>query len=68
MKERATFVKDIFWQGRFFFEAPSSFDEKAVKKAWSEDTASILSDLIETLNNTDFKTEILKEIIENQNK
>ena len=63
MKERATFVKDIFWQGRFFFEAPSSFDEKAVKKAWSEDTASILSDLIETLNNTDFKTEILKEEI-----
>lgn len=32
MKERATFVKDIYNDGKFFFHAPESFDEKASKK------------------------------------
>jgi len=29
MKERATFVKDIYNEGKFFFESPISYDEKA---------------------------------------
>lgn len=28
MKERAVFVKDIYEQGKFFFEAPSSYEKK----------------------------------------
>ena len=32
MKERATFVKDILTDGRYFFEPPSSYDEKTVNK------------------------------------
>lgn len=63
MKERATFVKDIYLQGKFFFEAPTSYDEKAVKKAWNEETASIMTELIEKLNTPEFKTDILKEEI-----
>ncbi len=63
MKERATFVKDIYAQGKFFFEAPASYDEKAVKKAWNEETASIMTELSEKLNTTEFKSEILKEEI-----
>lgn len=63
MKERATFVKDIYTQGKFFFEAPASYDEKAVKKAWNEETASIMTELSEKLNTTEFKSEILKEEI-----
>lgn len=63
MKERATFVKDIYTQGKFFFEAPAEYDEKAVKKAWNEETTSIMTELSEKLNTTEFKSEILKEEI-----
>ena len=63
MKERATFVKDIYLQGKFFFEAPTSYDEKAVKKAWNEETASIMKELSEKLNNSEFKADVLKEEI-----
>ncbi len=63
MKERATFVKDIYNDGKFFFERPQSYDEKAVKKAWKEDTPAIMSGLVAVLENTDFKAEILKEAI-----
>ena len=63
MKERATFVKDIYSQGKFFFEAPTSYDEKAAKKAWNEETASIMTELIEKLSNTEFNADVLKEEI-----
>ncbi|WKS95598.1 glutamate--tRNA ligase [Riemerella columbina] len=56
MKERATFVKDIYDEGVFFFEAPTSYDEKAVKKAWKEDTSSIINALADALENVDFQT------------
>jgi glutamyl-tRNA synthetase len=63
MKERATFVKDIYSQGKFFFEAPTSYDEKAVKKAWNDETASIMTELTEKLINTEFNADVLKEEI-----
>ncbi|HBY67854.1 MAG TPA: glutamate--tRNA ligase, partial [Flavobacteriaceae bacterium] len=46
LKERATFVEDIWDQGSFFFEAPESYDEKAAKKAFKEGTAEILQQVI----------------------
>lgn len=42
LKERAIFVSDILEIGTYFFEAPKSYDEKAVKKAWKADTAAIM--------------------------
>lgn len=63
MKERATFVKDIYNDGKFFFEAPTYYDEKAVKKAWNEETATILNELSTQLENWDMKPEIIKQKI-----
>ena len=63
MKERATFVKDIYNDGKFFFEAPTSYDEKASKKAWSEETSANLSEFAAVLNTTDFNSEKLKQAI-----
>lgn len=64
VRERATFVKDIYRDGHFFFEAPQTYDEKAVKKAWNEDTPSVLNDFEAILNETDvFDSENLKKII-----
>ena len=63
MKERATFVKDIYNDGKFFFEAPAYYDEKAVKKAWNEETATILNELSTQLETWDMKPEIIKQKI-----
>ncbi|MAM28057.1 MAG: glutamate--tRNA ligase [Flavobacteriaceae bacterium] len=53
LKERATFVSDLWEQGSFFFEAPSTYDEKASKKAFKEGTADILHTVVSLLNDTD---------------
>ena len=53
LKERATFVSDLWEQGSFFFEAPSTYDEKASKKAFKEGTADILQTVVSLLNDTD---------------
>lgn len=62
MKERATFPKDIYENGKFFFEAPVSYDEKASKKAWNDETSAILSELATVLNGIEsFNAETLKQ-------
>lgn len=61
MKERATFPKDIYENGKFFFEAPTSYDEKASKKAWNDETSAILGELASNLEGADFNAENLKQ-------
>ncbi len=63
MKERATFVADIYNDGRFFFEAPTSYDEKAWKKAWNDTTSEVLKTLSSQLETLNFEPETLKEAI-----
>jgi len=45
MKERATFAEDILSEGHYFFQAPSCYDEKTVRKKWKEQTPSIMKEL-----------------------
>lgn len=45
VKERAVFIADFWEQSYFFFQAPKTFNEKATKKRWKEDTPQIISDL-----------------------
>jgi glutamyl-tRNA synthetase len=42
VKERAEFVKDLWSQAWFFFEAPVSYDETTIKKRWTPEIPSIL--------------------------
>ncbi len=49
LKERATFINDFWEMGSYFFIPPQTYDEKAVKKAWKEDTPIIIDELIEEL-------------------
>ena len=49
MKERATFVAEIFEQGKFFFEAPAEYDEKVVKKRWKGEAPSVMMEIAEML-------------------
>ena len=53
IKERATFISDFWDLSHFFFVAPTSFDEKASKKALKEDTGEILNKVIALVNATD---------------
>lgn len=63
MKERATFPKDIYENGRFFFEAPVSYDEKALKKAWNDETSGVMTALASALEQTEFTAEALKQAV-----
>ncbi len=47
VKGRINFVSDLWEQSRFFFVEPTSYDEKAVRKRWSEDMPRIMGELIE---------------------
>lgn len=50
LKERAVFVDDLWDLGSYFFKAPDSFDEKAAKKAWKEDSGSTMQDLKQVIS------------------
>ena len=63
MKERASFIKDIYNDSKFFFEAPTFYDEKASKKAWNEETSSSLQEFMSSLDNKDFTAENIKQAI-----
>lgn len=49
MKERYNFVRDLYQDCRFFFVAPTEFNEKDVKKYWKEDTPALMRELLEVL-------------------
>jgi len=43
VKMRATFVNDLWEQASFYFERPSSYQEKTVHKYWKPETAAMLT-------------------------
>jgi len=45
VKERVSFVKDIWDQTDFFFKAPETYDQEVIKKRWKDDSASLLLEL-----------------------
>lgn len=46
LKERAAFVSDFWELGHFFFESPTQYNEKAVKKQWKPDTGELMATVI----------------------
>ena len=64
LKERATFVNDFWELGKFFFEAPTQYDEKAMKKQWKEQSPLIVEEVAALLRNaTDFEARGLEGIV-----
>ena len=58
LKERATFVKDMWEEGKYYFSAPTSYDEKTIRKKWKEDTPKYVSELKDKLSVlSDFSSE-----------
>jgi glutamyl-tRNA synthetase len=46
VKERVDFIRDLWDQAWFFFEAPTAYHEKTVRKRWKEETPEILREII----------------------
>ena len=53
LKERATFVDDLWELGNYFFQTPSEYDAKAAKKAWKEDSGATMKKVSEVIANTE---------------
>lgn len=49
MKGRVNFVRELWEASSFFFVAPTTYDEKTVKKRWKEDSAVCMTELAEVL-------------------
>lgn len=65
MKERVTFPQDFWDHGKFFFQAPITFDEHVVSKKWNDDAIRVLGQYrneISLIKN--LTTEVAKETLE----
>ena len=61
VKDRVNFVSELWEQCSFFFEAPTTYDEKSVKKRWKADSPKQMTELAELIENTaDFGAESLE--------
>ena len=65
MKDRVSFVKDLWPLCSFFFIAPTEYDAKTVKKRWKEYSSQQMTELCEVLENIDdFSIEGQEPIVE----
>lgn len=64
VKDRVHFSKELWDQASFFFVAPTTYDEKTVRKRWKEDTPQQMQQLIEVISNTaDFSAQSQEEAV-----
>ncbi len=63
IKERANFVSEFWDLADYFFVAPTSYDEKALKN-WKEETPGLLQELISVLENIgDFTSSTVEAVV-----
>lgn len=53
VKERVNFVKEIWDQASFFFEAPQSYDPEVIKKRWKPEIPAILNEITQVFDGTE---------------
>lgn len=53
MKDRVSFVKELWPLCSFFFIPPTEYDEKTVRKRWKENSAQVMGELAEVLGGID---------------
>jgi glutamyl-tRNA synthetase len=64
VKERVTFVHEMWDQAKFFFVAPEEYDPKVVKKRWKGDVPAFMSELTVKLADIDeWKADSIKATI-----
>jgi glutamyl-tRNA synthetase len=64
VKERVSFVSELWEQAEFFFQSPTSYDEKTVQKRWTPETPVMMEELIAVLSGIeDFSAHTTEEIV-----
>ncbi|MBN1462455.1 MAG: glutamate--tRNA ligase, partial [Paludibacteraceae bacterium] len=64
IKERSNLIPDFWEQSAFFFQAPTSYDEKAVQKRWKSETPQLMSELMAVLESiTEFSATNTEEVV-----
>jgi glutamyl-tRNA synthetase len=64
IKNRAHLIDDFWDQGSFFFIAPTSYDEKTVRKRWKAETPEQLGELINLIEGVeDFSSANIESLI-----
>jgi glutamyl-tRNA synthetase len=65
MKDRVSFVSELWPLCSFFFVAPTEYDEKTRKKRWKEDSAAVMTELADVLSGLDdFSVENQESVVE----
>lgn len=65
MRERATFPKDFWEQGKFLFFPPTAFDETTANKKWNDDAVKVISAFRDAVANLEsFDATIAKATLE----
>jgi len=63
MKDRLILAGDFWAQTNFFFESPSSYDEKTIRKKWKEESPANFEALKTELANTDWNPEAIEKSV-----
>lgn len=64
LKERVTFIQEMPEAGKFYFVAPSEYDEKVVRKKWNEEaSAKLLEFAAELKEKSSFDKDSVKELL-----
>jgi glutamyl-tRNA synthetase len=56
LKERVTFPHEFWTAGQYFFFAPTEYDDKVIRKKWSDEAATVFADYRDALKNVDTLT------------
>ncbi|MCX8491539.1 MAG: glutamate--tRNA ligase [Cyclobacteriaceae bacterium] len=65
LRERITFPRDLWEQGRVFFSAPTAFDQQIVSKKWNLDVVRTLTGFIDVIKVAQpFSADIVKSSLE----
>ncbi|MBO4735783.1 MAG: glutamate--tRNA ligase [Paludibacteraceae bacterium] len=64
VKTRISFVADLWEETNFFFEAPTEYDEKSIKKRWKEESPALMAELGKILEGiSDFTSANMEKIV-----
>lgn len=64
VKERVSFVKDMWNEADFFFKAPDTYDQDVVRKRWKHNTATQIMELKEVLQDIQpFSPEMTEKVV-----
>jgi len=66
VKERVSFVKDIWHETDFFFKGPETYDQEVIRKKWKPDTPGQLLELKVILDNiNNFSPAVIESTLKN---